>query len=87
MAGGGKGIVRSKSHGIAKDSHFRIATHLTNLTKVFWPEHGYTKRDLIDFYREIAPALDFCVECSANPGQAPAFLLNKRSYSCPTGNS
>ena len=28
--------------------------HLTNLTKVFWPEHGYAKRDLIDYYREAA---------------------------------
>ena len=31
--------------------------HLTNLTKVFWPEHGYTKRDLIDYYRELAPVI------------------------------
>src|SRR5579872_5828955 len=31
--------------------------HLTNLTKVFWPEHGYTKRDLIDYYREVAPVI------------------------------
>jgi DNA primase len=31
--------------------------HLSNLTKVFWPEHGYTKRDLIDYYREIAPVI------------------------------
>jgi bifunctional non-homologous end joining protein LigD len=31
--------------------------HLTNLTKVFWPEHGYTKRDLIDYYKEIAPII------------------------------
>jgi len=31
--------------------------HLTNLNKVFWPEHGYTKRDLIDYYREIAPVI------------------------------
>jgi len=30
---------------------------LSNLTKVFWPEHGYTKRDLIDYYREIAPVI------------------------------
>jgi len=28
---------------------------LTNLGKVFWPEEGYTKADLIDYYREIAP--------------------------------
>src|SRR5262245_8243285 len=27
---------------------------LTNLKKVFWPECGYTKGDLIDYYREIA---------------------------------
>ncbi len=28
---------------------------LTNLDKVFWPEEGYTKGDLIDYYRAIAP--------------------------------
>jgi len=29
--------------------------HVTNLTKVFWPENGYTKGDLLDYYRQIAP--------------------------------
>ncbi len=29
----------------------------TNLTKVFWPEEGYTKGDLIDYYRAISPWL------------------------------
>jgi bifunctional non-homologous end joining protein LigD len=28
---------------------------LTNPDKVFWPEEGYTKGDVIDYYREIAP--------------------------------
>jgi bifunctional non-homologous end joining protein LigD len=28
---------------------------LTNLEKVFWPEEGYTKGDLIDYYRAISP--------------------------------
>ena len=28
---------------------------LSNLDKVFWPEDGYTKGDLIDYYRTIAP--------------------------------
>ena len=28
---------------------------LTNLDKVFWPEEGYTKRDLIEYYRSVAP--------------------------------
>lgn len=27
----------------------------TNLDKVFWPEEGYTKGDLIDYHREVAP--------------------------------
>ena len=31
--------------------------NLTNLTEVFKPEEGYTKRDLIDYYREIAPVI------------------------------
>jgi len=28
---------------------------LTNLDKVFWPEEGYTKGDLVDYYRAVAP--------------------------------
>ncbi|MCR9160211.1 MAG: DNA ligase D [Nannocystaceae bacterium] len=30
---------------------------LTNPGKVFWPEAGYTKRDLFEYYRDIAPWL------------------------------
>ncbi len=29
----------------------------SNLGKVFWPDEGYTKGDLIDYYREISPWL------------------------------
>ena len=28
---------------------------LTHLEKVYWPDDGYTKGDLIDYYREVAP--------------------------------
>ena len=28
---------------------------LTNTKKVFWPEEGYTKGDLLEYYRAIAP--------------------------------
>jgi len=28
---------------------------LTNLDKVFWPEEGYTKGDLIEYYRSVSP--------------------------------
>lgn len=27
----------------------------TNLSKVFWPEEGYTKADLIEYYRSVSP--------------------------------
>jgi len=30
---------------------------LTNLDKVYWPEDGYTKGDLLNYYREVAPVL------------------------------
>ena len=30
---------------------------LSNLDKVFWPDEGYTKGDLIAYYRTIAPWL------------------------------
>jgi bifunctional non-homologous end joining protein LigD len=30
---------------------------LTNLNKVFWPENGYTKGDLIEYYKAIAPVI------------------------------
>ncbi len=28
---------------------------ITNMSKVLWPEHSYTKQDLLDYYRLIAP--------------------------------
>lgn len=32
-------------------------TWLTNLDKVFWPDEGYTKGDLIAYYEAVAPAM------------------------------
>src|SRR5678816_2155023 len=29
----------------------------TNLSKVFWPKEGYTKRDMINYYYQVAPCL------------------------------
>jgi len=31
--------------------------HFTNLDKPFWPEQGYTKGDLIEYYRSVSPWL------------------------------
>jgi bifunctional non-homologous end joining protein LigD len=35
----------------------RRVLKLTNLDKLFWPEEGITKGDLISYYRSVAPAL------------------------------
>ncbi len=46
--------MRSKKRGslvIVNDEKVK----LTNLDKVFWPDEGYTKGDLIDYYRTVAP--------------------------------
>jgi bifunctional non-homologous end joining protein LigD len=40
-----------------RDPAGALPFELTNLKKVFWPEDGYTKGDLLDYYRDIAPWL------------------------------
>jgi len=35
----------------------RRTLRLSNLDKVFWPEEGITKGDMLSYYREVAPAL------------------------------
>ena len=35
----------------------RRVVRLTNLDRVFWPEVGLTKRDLVEYYRTVAPVL------------------------------
>ncbi|MEE8105332.1 MAG: DNA ligase D [Planctomycetota bacterium] len=39
-------VIEDNRHGVFEPS---------NLNKVFWPEEGYTKGDLLEFYREIGP--------------------------------
>ncbi|MBT8492141.1 MAG: DNA ligase D, partial [Deltaproteobacteria bacterium] len=34
------------------------AIHLSNQGKIFWPEHGYTKGELVGYYRTIYPWLE-----------------------------
>lgn len=41
--------------GLARALGRRVA--LSNLDKVYWPETGYTKGDLLDYYAAVAPAL------------------------------
>jgi bifunctional non-homologous end joining protein LigD len=31
--------------------------HLTNLNKVFWPQRGLTKQDLLQYYLDVSPLL------------------------------
>jgi len=39
------------------DKPFEKKVPFSNLAKVFWPEEGYTKGDLIEYYRAISPWL------------------------------
>ncbi|GFO58885.1 ATP-dependent DNA ligase [Geomonas silvestris] len=46
--------------GTGKDLEVTIGGRrlkLSNLDKVFWPDEGYTKGDLIDYYRQVAPVM------------------------------
>jgi bifunctional non-homologous end joining protein LigD len=55
--------IRGKQSGPiagAEDARVRIGprvVELTNLNKVFWPELGLTKRDLLAYYADVAPLL------------------------------
>jgi bifunctional non-homologous end joining protein LigD len=54
---------RTGAHGDAPEASPEVVVdgaaprelRLSNLKKVFWPDQGYTKGDLIAYYREIAP--------------------------------
>jgi bifunctional non-homologous end joining protein LigD len=44
----------------ARNATLRAGRHLlqlTNLDKLFWPELGRTKRDLLQYYADVAPVL------------------------------
>ena len=54
------GAGRARSLGRVRSARDDRRPHpfaLTNLKKIFWPEDGYTKGDLIEYYRAISPWL------------------------------
>ena len=51
---------KTRKGGKRKDQEVLIGGHkikLSNLDKVFWPAEGYTKGEVIDYYREVAPVI------------------------------
>ncbi len=58
MLRSGESAVEGGLRGVAAGSA-RTVSHappqLTNLDKIFWPAEGYTKGDLVQYYRTIAP--------------------------------
>src|SRR5690349_5781242 len=51
---------RSAGKAMAPSVQVEIEGHrlaLSNLDKVFYPEAGFTKADVLDYYRRIAPVL------------------------------
>ena len=67
---------------------------LSNLDKVFWPEEGITKGDLIDYYRagragaRAAPDATGRSRCAATPTASTARRSSRRTRrrTCPTGS-
>jgi bifunctional non-homologous end joining protein LigD len=54
---------------------------LSNLDKVFWPDEGYTKHDLLKFYIEISPyLLPFLKNRPCNFQRFPDGIKGKRFY-------
>jgi bifunctional non-homologous end joining protein LigD len=47
----------SQAEGSSRRDSGELPFELTNLSKVFWPDDGYTKGDLLVYYRAIAPWL------------------------------
>ncbi|HEY9507874.1 MAG TPA: DNA ligase D [Gemmatimonadales bacterium] len=45
------------SRSLPRDGTGGLPFELTNTKKVFWPEEGYTKGDLIEYYRAVSPWL------------------------------
>ena len=57
---GGRAVPRVELPRGVKDAEVEVdgrKVRLTNLPKLFWPELGITKRDLIQYYADVAPAL------------------------------
>lgn len=52
-----KFFARRKLSGNVNVKIGKAVVALTNLDKVYWPEDGYTKGDLVRYYYEIAPTL------------------------------
>ena len=46
--------VKTTSREERSDRSARAGTEFTNLKKVFWPQEGYTKGDLIEYYRNVS---------------------------------
>jgi DNA primase len=44
-------------HSWTRHADAQVRRHNTNRQKVFWPEEGYTKGDLLDYYRDTAPVM------------------------------
>ncbi|HEU5261346.1 MAG TPA: DNA ligase D [Gemmatimonadales bacterium] len=56
-AGGGERDLVEAPSGTAPLSPLPKEVKFSNLEKVFWPDEGYTKGDLIEYYRAISPWL------------------------------
>jgi len=69
-----------------------VPIKVSNPTKVFWPEEGYTKLDLVTFYRDVFPALRpyvndriLTLERCPDGMSGPCFYQKQKPESMPAG--
>ncbi len=58
-----------------------IELKFTNLSKVYWPEEGYTKRDMLNYYYQVAPyMLPYMVDRPQTLNRFPNGIHGKSFY-------
>ena len=66
----------------------RVSVTVTNTQKIFWPQEGYTKGNLIDFYRKIAPyILPYLKDRPLSLKRNPNGILDKGFYHKDAGEN
>jgi bifunctional non-homologous end joining protein LigD len=69
---------RAGKEQITLDGHL---VQLTNQNKVYWPADGYTKGDLIDYYRQVAPViLPYLVDRPESLNRHPGGIEGKNFF-------
>lgn len=73
-------VVRETASGVSR-SRARTSVTLTHLDKIFWPDEGYTKGDVVDYYERMAETiLPYLIDRPENLNRHPHGWKGKSFY-------